>query len=954
MEFAARSVPGLSLLRQGLALSALAFTTYVGGSSCVLAQEAAAEEEQLEEVTVTGTRIAREGFTAPTPVTVLSQERLEQRGITNVGDALNELPSFRPIITPATQQAAGGNVGARVLDLRGLGSTRTLVLLDGKRFVPSTTTGTIDVNLIPSALVKRTEVVTGGASAAYGSDAVAGVVNFILDREFDGFKVSAQYGSSQRSDAKEYNLTMAYGTPFAGDRGRFIAAFEYDDAKGMGDCYTRYWCPREQLLGNSPAGFNGLPASIRTGPAAPGNLNQDGLINTTSGPLRGISFNPDGSIRNYQYGQIFGTNLSPLFTLGGEGTFENGYLQGITLLPPVERMTAFAHVDYQLTDRIRANVDLSLGKVDGTVIGSQARATNFAIATDNAFLPAQVRNIMTTNTITSFTLGRVFGDLGGSVNNSDNKTTRAVFSLDGEINDQWGWDAYYQYGKNEFRQVYTGNVVLTRLRNAIDSVLDTSGRTVCRINADASTTNNDPACSPFNVFGRGNFSTAARDYVAPSGYQTADTTEHVLAANLRGEAFQLPGGAVAFATGLEYRSDKMDGDADALSATNQFWSFNGKAIDGSIKVTEGYVEAVAPVLKDLAFAKSLEVNGALRHTQYSRSSPGRSSPDVDVTTWKIGAVYDPIDQLRLRVTRSRDIRAPNISELFSPQASGRTTIVDPQNAGAQYQVDALSGSSTLLKPEEADTTTIGLVITPDLSFAPSLRFSADYFDINLDGAIATLGAQTLVNRCFAGATEFCGFITRNTAGTVTLVQDVFQNVNRQKNRGIDFEVGFSHGAGSLGRLDYRLLATRYFELSTRDTVGTTDRAGQTGFRPGTTTGVPDWLVDGSVTWSMEKVTLGTRLRYIPEGVFDVLFRGPEDDGYNPASATSVNTNRVDSRIYMDLNGSLQLNDSVELYGVINNAFDKDPPYAASAQGGTNHVYFDPVGRYFKVGVRLKL
>ncbi|HWW64132.1 MAG TPA: TonB-dependent receptor [Sphingomonadaceae bacterium] len=940
------------MLNRGVAVGVLAFASFQAQAQQA-AGDAANGPAAPEEIVVTGSRITRSGFTAPTPVTVVGQEQLEQRAITNVGEALNDLPSFRPLVTPATQQAVGGNIGARVLDLRGLGATRTLVLLDGKRFVPSTTQGTIDVNLIPSAIIGRTEVVTGGASAAYGSDAVAGVVNFIIDKKFDGLKASTQYGISQRGDAADFNASVAYGTGFAEDRGHFIAAFEYDKAKGMGDCYARSWCPREQLVGNSPAGYDGLPASIRTGPDAPGNLNQDGLINTTSGPLRGITFNPDGTTRNYQYGHIFGTNLSPLFTLGGEGTYENGYLQGILLIPPVKRFTAFAHADYQFSDALKANIDLSYGRVQGTVIGSEARTSNAVITRDNAFLPQQVADIMDANGISSFTLGRVFGDLGGSVNHSDNKTYRAVVSFEGDISDKWSWDAYYQYGRNKFEQVYTGNVVMSRLNNALDAVM-TPGGPACRINTDAITSNDDPACAALNPFGRGNISDAARAYVAPSGYQTADTTEHVVAGNLHGELFDLPGGPLAIATGVEYRSDKITGDADALSAANAFWSFNGKAINGKIDVTEGYIEANAPLVKDLPFAHSLELNGAVRRTHYKRTSPGIDSTTTNVTTWKGGIVYEPIEQIRLRATRSRDIRAPNLTELFGPVTAGRTTIVDPENAGSQIQVNSLTGANPLLKPEKADTWTAGVVFSPTWEFARSLRISVDYYEIKIDGAIATLGAQTIVQRCSEGATEFCPLVTRDPAGTLVQVQDVLQNVNRQVNRGIDIEASYSTSIGSLGALNFRLLATRYLELSTRDTVSVTDRAGQTGYRPGTTTGVPDWILDGNVTWNIDNVTVGAHGRYIPKGVFDVLMVGPEDSGYDPSLPNSVSSNRVNGRFYLDLNANVRVGEHFEFFGAINNVFDKDPPLAASAQGGTNQVYFDPIGRYFKIGARIRM
>ena len=374
------------------------------------ATDTAPSAEPLQEVVVTGSHITSSGFTAPTPMTIVGQERVEELGITNIADALAQLPAFRADVSPNTQQAVGGNIGARELDLRGLGAQRTLVLVDGERFIPSTTIGAVDINLIPSSIIKRTEVVTGGASAAYGSDAVAGVVNFILDKDLLGLKSSVEYGISQQSDDKDLNLSFAYGTQLAA--GHLLVAAEYDDNRGMGDCYSRSWCPDQQLVGNSPAGYAGLPASLRLGPDAPGNLTQGGLINTTSGPLRGIEFGAGGATSQYQYGQIFGTNLSPLFTLGGEGTYQNGYLQGILLLPPVRRYNLFAQLDHSFSDDVRGSLNFLFGQEQGTVVGSEARVTSFSISQANPFLPPSVLAIMQANNIASFPLGRVFGDLG--------------------------------------------------------------------------------------------------------------------------------------------------------------------------------------------------------------------------------------------------------------------------------------------------------------------------------------------------------------------------------------------------------------------------------------------------------------------------------------------------------------------------------------------------------------
>ena len=388
-------------LAVGSALGVLALSSaaYAQDGGAVPAADADAPPEAI---VVTGSRVMRDGTQAPTPVTVVGSDLLEQRASTNVADTLNELPAFRPLVTPATQQAVGGNVGARVLDLRGLGGERTLVLLDGKRFVPSTQKGTVDINLIPTALVQRAEIVTGGASAAYGSDAVAGVVNFILDKDFEGLRGTAQYGISQEGDNDDYFASLAWGTSFASGRGHFMIAGEYSDNKGMGDCYSRDWCPVE--MGTS-GGAAGVPFTVRGGPAQTGLLSNDGLI--TGGPLRGTTFNSDGTLRQYQYGPNNTSGFTGFLNVGGEDSDRNSLLVGTLLIPPVKRYTLYTRAAYDVSDSITASLDVSYGRVEGTVKGSPPRA-NFTITRDNAFLPDELGEQMDANDLTSVTIGRGF------------------------------------------------------------------------------------------------------------------------------------------------------------------------------------------------------------------------------------------------------------------------------------------------------------------------------------------------------------------------------------------------------------------------------------------------------------------------------------------------------------------------------------------------------------------
>ncbi|MET0292257.1 MAG: TonB-dependent receptor [Steroidobacteraceae bacterium] len=827
-----------------------------------------AEEGALAEVQITGSRIQSSGFTTPTPVTVLGEERLEQRGITNVADALNELPSFRASTTPATQQLGGGNIGARVLDLRGLGAVRTLVLVDGKRFVPSTSQGTLDINLLPSALISRTDVVTGGASAAYGSDAVAGVVNFIVNERLEGMRASANYGSSWRGDDEQVAFSFAGGTPFASGRGHFVGAFEFSDEKGLGDCYTRSWCGSEFLnLGNSPPGTNGRPANNILNDVHTATVSQDGVINAISasvaGPLRGTTFNPDGTTRAFQYGQFFGSNLLPLYMLGGEGHGENSFIDGFLMKVPVRRYATYTRTTFDLTDSLRAKFDVSFGRVEGDTVsgqyrdsaGSLANTQSFGpIRTGNAFLPTSLQTQMTQLGIQTFTLGRAFADVGNAIGESRNDTLRVVGALEGKLGGSWTWDSYYQFGKNDFRIDTSNNVAILRMRNAIDAVRNGANQVVCRINADAVTTNDDPACVAFNPFGRDRFSPEAKAYVTPTGWQTTDVKQHVVAANVQGELFQGWAGPIALAGGGEWRSDDLVGDADPISQANGYFVLNGQRLAGKIEVAEGYLETNVPLLRDVPLVQALELNGAVRRTHYDRTSPGLASSSLAVTTWKLGLNWEVNDWMRLRTTRSRDIRAPNLSELYGPQTVGGGALIDPRT-GRQLNPQSVSGSNSALVPETANTWTAGVVFRPS-GFLQGLQLSVDYYDIEVGGAIGTLGAQTVALRCEQGATEFCPLVDRDpVSGDITRVRNLLLNVNSVITRGFDIEAAYRLELGAAGRLDFRALGTIVNDLLTVDSAGPVQRAGMTGWRAGTVAGMPDWTADLLSTWTLNRLSL---------------------------------------------------------------------------------------------------
>ncbi|MBB3358903.1 outer membrane receptor protein involved in Fe transport [Novosphingobium capsulatum] len=922
-------------------------------------------------IVVTGTRIAS-GFDAPTPVSVMGAERLAERGASNIGDALNELPAFRSTQTPASTglSAAAGYVGGRILDLRGLGSVRTLTLVDGKRFVPSTTQATVDTNMIPSILLQRAEVVTGGASAVYGSDAVSGVVNLLLDKKLTGYRFNAQAGVSKYGDASTRQIGIAGGWAI-GDRAHLILGGEYEANDGVEACRVREWCANGQINWGRNPGQTGLPANNILSNVHPWSASYNGVTTPPSSaytgeavptlrPIDGITFGRDGTPRRFQFGSL----VNSLYQVGGEsdGPGENIYFD-FPIVSPTERYNAMAHLTWEASPALTLEFTGNYGHAEGWHRAVAYRNTALTIRSDNAFLPRSndptldIPTILATSGLTSFTLGKGFDDIGPAQIHVRNNVIRAVVQARYDLGGGWKADAYYQFGRNSFRSDLTGGTITSRLLNAIDSV-SVNGTATCRINADASAANDDPACVPLNPFGYANGSTfaAAKAYVTANGYQTNVTTEHVAAANVTGSLFNLPGGPLGIAVGGEYRNDAVKGDADLLSRTNRFFTGGGSLISGRIAVAEGYGEIEAPILRHVAFFDELGLNGAVRRTHYNRSSDFFPSSSLSVTTWKVGGTWAPIEALRLRATRSRDIRAPNVSELFGPTTQTQGILTDPARGGVQTVAPITQGSNPNLQPEKADTFTVGAVIQPRGGFLGRFRASVDYYRIEIKDAISTLGQQNIVTRCFQGDPLSCSLVTRDSSGAITNIVDTQQNVNKLIARGFDIEVSYRQPIGGEASLNTRVLASNVIDLITVDAVGPTERAGQTGLRAGTPPGIPDWTVDGMVTLDLpDRFSFSTHVRWINKGFYNAAFIGPDQDGYAIGAPTSSNTNSVPSKTYVDLLATFRIRQQgaqkFDVFFGVDNLFNTEPPRVPGANGSGNNVLFNPVGQSFKAGVR---
>ncbi|WP_148276581.1 TonB-dependent receptor plug domain-containing protein [Sphingobium sp. SYK-6] len=901
-----------------------------------------------EAIVVTGSRLARGGFQAPTPVTVLGQEEIARQGSANIGDALNQLPSFRAQSTPATAGVSLANAGAQLSDLRGLGANRTLVLVNGRRFIsgtvagnPLSPAGAVDLNMIPTSLVARTEVVTGGASAAYGSDAVAGVVNLILDDRLEGLRGSAQLGMAERGDNVERFYSLAAGTSFAGGAGHIVLAGEYAGSDGIGSCYDRPFCAAEVApITNPNPQANGLPRQILLPNARPATASWGGLI--VSGPLRGTEFADDGSTFQHDYGTYYGAGL---FQSGGSADPRNAYFDNFPLVAPVERYSLYGQLRYDLGSDLEFKMDASYGRVTAELVGAQTRDTNIVIQRDNPFLPEAVVDRMTALGLTSFTFGRIGQDLGPMVGRTTRETARIAAGLEGRIGQGWSWDVYYQYGQTDYAQTASNNRINDNFLRAVDAVEASDGSIVCRSTLTDPTNPLVQGCAPLNLFGQNNFSAAAKAYAYGTAQQNTKLTQHVVAATLRGDLFEGWAGAIPVAIGAEYRVEDAEGSADPVSTALRFYTSPGSGITGpAVEVKEAFAEAALPLARDLPFMQSLELNGAVRVTDYSTSGT--------VTTWKVGGVWDVSSLLRVRATRSRDIRAPNFFELYSPPSSSFQRIDDPRFGGASELVPVLIGGNEQLRPETADTFTAGVVVSP----MRGLRIAADYYDIRLDGAISTLGGGTIVARCEQGAAEFCALIDRDPATQQLLgVRNINLNVNSLKVRGVDFEASYRTRLAD-GTLDIRLLGTHVIDLITVDSGGTVDRAGMNGAPTSQTSGVPSWTVTGNVGWSKGPFAAQLQGRYVSSGVYNALLIGPGEEGYAPTASNSISDNRIGARVYLNLNSQITVYESgrqkLELFGVANNLLDTMPPNnTPSSSGPGNAVLYDVIGRAYKIGVR---
>lgn len=883
-----------------------------------------------EVIQVTGSRVARTGFDAPTPTTVLGADDFERVAAPNLADVINQLPAARPSLTPSSSTNNTGVAGGNFLDLRGLGANRTLVLVDGKRFVPTQLTGGINVNVIPQALVNNVDVVTGGASAAWGSDAVAGVVNFRFDRQFEGVRGVTQAGVSDHGDRRTALVSLAYGANFDDGRGSFQIAGESAHNSGIDGQGRRGWGRQGWGLIANPAytADNNEPRRLLVRNVRSANTSLGGVIN--SGPLRGIQFDPNGDPVPFRYGDLATASTM----VGGDGASN---AENLVVEVPVDRHSVYGRASYAFSPAFTGYVEASYSFQSSDHASLTNSDRSLTIRRDNAFLPESIRQAMFDEGIETFSMGRLNLDYARVQNEIETDAARFVVGAEGEFGQGWSWDAYYTYGESETRTVQANNRITANFQLAADAVLDpATGSIVCR------STLSDPAngCVPANLFGQGNVSEQAQAYMNGASERTANLNQHAAAFTLRGEPLSTWAGPVSLATGVEFRREEAAIVADSISENFGFFTGNTVPWDGGVEVKEGFAEVVIPLAENQSWARSLDLNMAARYTHYSTSG--------GVTTWKIGPVYEINDSVRLRATRSRDIRAPSLSELFNGASSAYFTVFDPE-AGQNVSVMSISSGNPDLAPEVADTWTVGAVLSP--SFAPGLRVSLDYFNISLDDAIISLSAAATVDRCYTVQPQLCGQLIREN-GELTQVLASPQNLQSLTTSGFDLEVSYGTAldavfAGVPGDLTLRALVTYVDELSLDDGVVANELAGST-VQPTILAvgGVPHWRANLTATYEVDRYRASATVRHVGGGNIN-----------NDFTSKDLNVLEHDGRTYLDLSVRARLVETArgdaELFAAVNNALDSDPPVTGTGGFVTVRSLYDTVGRYYTAGVRFR-
>jgi iron complex outermembrane receptor protein len=956
------------------------------GTQAANAQDVAqADSSTVESVQVTGTRIVRDGYNAPTPVTVIGTDAINAEAPANIADYLNS--TIPAIVNSETSNNSSGSLsnglaGINAINLRSLGVNRTLILLDGHRTPASAVTGDVDINTIPQQLVKRVDVVTGGASADYGSDAVGGVVNFILDKEYTGFKASTDYGETDAGLQPSYKIDATYGGDFDGGNLHVLLSGEYVTTQAIND-YDPSWNKTGYFQMQNPAyaAGNGKPYYLISSGIGASEVTPGGLIlsaNTTAGKsstaLRGTYFGTDASLNQLTFGQVSGP-----WMLGGDTAITQSNYEGTNSLAAGEnRESVFGRISYNVTPDIEAWLDVSVSRDKTQSFYQQDPSVGgVTIQADNAFLPTALKNEMSSMGLSSFTEGTTNSGfpLAGSLNGRE--AYRFLGGFDGTTNvfdTDWKWDLSGQISWVDDHEEITNAWNNAKLALAQDAVVAPAGNAagipagtaVCR----STLANPANGCVPLSRVGiDGGLQSAAAfqqglSYVLGDPLRTERLSEQDYSFNVSGSPISDWAGPISFASGAEWRLESVNGNVP--SQFNSGWLYGNYLVNkGHYSVAETYLETVVPIIRGMDF------NGAIRYTAYSTSG--------GVNTWKMGLTYQPVDDIKLRAIYSHDIRAPDLAELFAA-GTARTNTVNINNvSGATQSVGFVQDQTgnVNLNPEAANNLEAGAVFTP--SFIPGLAASVDYFNITIAHEIGTLSAQNTADLCFLQANQsFCNNIAYTDGTTATPTYNgkplntillVPFNFAKQKNEGIDFDITYQVPLDDMdwfgkipGDLTMHALATNYMRDYTNDGVNPpADVAGVNA-----SAGVPSWIFRVSATYHTDPWTFFLMARGLSAGSYSNNYIVCQSGcpAYSLAHPTA-NMNYIPGAFYMDWSTTYDFqvdNVAASAYISIKNIFDTNPVLVGNGPSGnnipayvqTNRNLYDYLGRVYRVGFRFEM
>lgn len=981
---------GQRLLWAGVAAGALL-------GSPAAAQEAAGAE--VSEIVVTGSRIARQDYVSESPIVTVGREQITAVGMVTVENTLNQLPQFTP------SNGAGTNTtnfvttpGQAYSNFRGLGPTRTLVLIDGRRVVAANPNNVVDLNTIPTSLVESIETITGGASAVYGSDAVAGVVNVKLRKRFDGVEADVQYGQTDRGDAGQTMVALTGGIDFADGRGALMLAGTRDRREGL-LASDRDWAEIGYSIlntGLTPSGAATIPdgrfdpASNASGAAnLPSQAAMDlvfggyGFAPGTVAPTASLSFNADGTlfttapVRNFRGEQVPG--FSP-----ASYTFNSAPYRYLHL--PLERYSLFAAATFDVNALVELygtagyttyDVSRQLGPAsasDGAFPGP-----DIVVPVTNPFIPAGLSTILASRPTpgAAFYPRRAFTEVGGRLSENTYETLQVVVGARGALPGDWTWDAYLGFGRMDHVEDQSGNVSRAAMREL--TFAPDGGVAIC---------------GGFDIFGAGRVSPGCAAYISRDVSNSTAIRQLVAEGYVTGSLLDLPAGPVKTSIGFQARNDEFDYDPDALLQGPDIVGFNPAVpVKGEISSREIYAELLIPVAAPDGPLGAVDINLGGRIADYNTTG--------QALAWKADLTWKPLPGVLVRGGVQRAVRAPNIAELYSPQSLGfsgvgtpgaATTAGDPCDVRSSYrlgpngaavralcltqgvpsaivdsylqpsnQVEILSGGNPDLSEETADSVTAGIVWTSRLDH-PLLRrlnVALDYYEIEVADVIGSLSAGTIIGACFNSdgsnpgydpANFYCQLFDRLGSGAITQVRLTQVNLAGLNTRGVDLQVDWGLALGDLGLpesagdLALNLVYSRLdsFERQARPGAAFVDYAGSIG---GDLSGsaLPDARWALSATWSGGPLKATLRWRHV-DGMTDAR-------SIPTFSPTALNTPDYD--VY-DLTGSWRIDGRLTLRAGVNNIADEDPPYYTSySNSNTDPSTYDVLGRRWFVGLNAR-